>query len=90
MARPSIARRVLSIAGIFLLFIVGLEAALRVVSWIRPLRAYSVFSEPWFAYNNQYFDWHLPNAQTEEFTECFRASYTSNRFGMREDRKSVV
>src|SRR2546426_11904003 len=84
MVRPSIARRVLSIAGIFLLFIGGLEAALRVVSWIRPLAYYKVITVPWASHKNQYFDWHLPNARTEEITECFRASYTSNRFGMRD------
>src|SRR2546428_9591702 len=84
MARSSIVRRVFSIAGIFLLFIGGLEAALRVVSWIRPLSDFRVFSKPWMSGNNQYFDWHLPNAQTEEITDCYRASFTSNRFGMRD------
>ncbi len=86
-----IVRGFLQCVLILLITVGGLEVLLRVFeNKLPPAKFYQYQSEKWIRYDRPDVEvWHYPNVQATHEKSCFRVTYTSNQFGMRDRDRSL-
>ena len=87
------ARGVLGAVVVGALILLLLEGSLRLASLARsaPFPTTDYKTRPWHTFDDPHVEvWHVPNTTTVQTKECLQATYSSNRFGMRDRERDLV